>query len=93
MPDTGDEGMEAANHIAMYIPMQQYCIFYTCTPDLKYNKENVVFQHHLILSFFFSLNRAMLFLSNTVRVICCCIYSVLDFYKSLLFLISYFLGM
>ena len=23
MPDVGDGGMEAANHIAMYVPMQQ----------------------------------------------------------------------
>ena len=23
MPDTGDRGMEAANHFAMYVPMQQ----------------------------------------------------------------------
>ena len=35
MPDIGDGGMEAANHIAMYVPMQQSCMFYTCTPEPK----------------------------------------------------------
>ena len=33
MPDIGDgeRRMEAANHIAMYVPMQQSCMFCTCT--------------------------------------------------------------
>ena len=35
MPDIGDEGMEAANRIAMYVPMQQSCIICTCTPEPK----------------------------------------------------------
>ena len=29
----GDGEMEAANHIAMYVPMQQSCIICTCTPE------------------------------------------------------------
>ena len=28
-------GMEAGNHIAMYVPMQQSCMFFTCTPEPK----------------------------------------------------------
>ena len=35
MPDIGDGGMEAANHIAMYAPMKQSCILCTCTPEPK----------------------------------------------------------
>ena len=35
MPDISDKGKEAANHIAMYEPMQQSCIFFTCTPEPK----------------------------------------------------------
>ena len=35
MPDTDDGGIEAANHIAMYVPMQQSCMIYTCTPEPK----------------------------------------------------------
>ena len=35
MPDVGDGNMEAANHIAMCVPMQQSCIICTCTPDPK----------------------------------------------------------
>ena len=31
MPDVGDGWMEAANHIAMCEPMQQYCVICTCT--------------------------------------------------------------
>ena len=27
--------MEAANHIAIYVPMQQSCMFCTCTPEPK----------------------------------------------------------
>ena len=34
MPDIGDR-MEAANHIAIYVPMQQSCMFFTCTPEPK----------------------------------------------------------
>ena len=34
MPDIGD-GRKAANHIAMYVPMQQSCMFFTCTPEPK----------------------------------------------------------
>ena len=34
MPDIGD-GRKAANHIAMYVPMQQSCMFFTCTPKPK----------------------------------------------------------
>ena len=40
MPDIGDGGMEAANHIAMYVPMQQSFMICTCTPELEYNKKN-----------------------------------------------------
>ena len=35
MPDVGDGKMEAANHTATYVPMQQSCMFYTCTPEPK----------------------------------------------------------
>ena len=35
MPDVGDGGMEAANHIAMCVPMQQSCMTCTCTPEPK----------------------------------------------------------
>ena len=35
MPDIGDRRMEAANHIAMYVHMQQSCIICTCTPEPK----------------------------------------------------------
>ena len=35
MPDIDEEGIEAANHLAMYAPMQQTCTFHTCTPELK----------------------------------------------------------
>ena len=37
MPDVGDGGMEAANHIAMCIPKQQSCMIYTHTQNLKHN--------------------------------------------------------
>ena len=33
MPDVGDGGMEAANHVAIYVPMQQFCMPCTCTPE------------------------------------------------------------
>ena len=35
MPDIGDGGMEGANHIAMYVPMQQSCMICTCSPEPK----------------------------------------------------------
>ena len=35
MPDVGDGGLEAANHIAMCVPMQQSCMIYTCNPEPK----------------------------------------------------------
>ena len=35
MPDVVDGEMEAANHIAIYVPMQQSCMICTCTPELK----------------------------------------------------------
>ena len=35
MPDVGDGGMEAANHIAMCVPMQQSHMICTCTPEPK----------------------------------------------------------
>ena len=35
MPDIGDKGIEAANHIAMEVPMQQSCMICTCTPEPK----------------------------------------------------------
>ena len=35
MPDVGDWGLEAANHIAMYVSMQQSCMICTCTPEPK----------------------------------------------------------
>ena len=33
MADVGDRGMEAANHIATYVPRQRSCMFCTCTPE------------------------------------------------------------
>ena len=35
MPDMGDGGMKAANHIAMYAPIQRSCMFCTCTSEPK----------------------------------------------------------
>ena len=35
MPDVGDGGMDAANHITMCVPMQQSCMISTCTPEPK----------------------------------------------------------
>ena len=35
MPKIGDRGMEAANHIAMYVPVQQSYMICTCTPKPK----------------------------------------------------------
>ena len=35
MPDIGDMGMEAANRVAIYVPMQQSCMICTCTPESK----------------------------------------------------------
>ena len=35
MPDIPDRGMEAVNHIAMYVSMQQSCMICTCTPEPK----------------------------------------------------------
>ena len=35
MPDIDDRGMEAANHIAMYVPMEQSCMICTCIPEPK----------------------------------------------------------
>ena len=35
MSDIGDRGMEAANHIAMCVPMPQFCMICTCTPESK----------------------------------------------------------
>ena len=35
MPDIDEEGIEAANHLVMYAPMQQPCMTYTCTPEPK----------------------------------------------------------
>ena len=35
MPDVGNGGMEAENHIAMCVPMQQSCMICTCTPEPK----------------------------------------------------------
>ena len=37
MPHVG-EGEEAANHTAMCVPMQQSCMFFTCTPKPKMQK-------------------------------------------------------
>ena len=34
-PDVGDGEMEATNHIAMCVPMQQSCMICTCTPEPK----------------------------------------------------------
>ena len=47
MPDIGDRGMEAANRLAMYVPIQQSCIICTCTPEPRVqlkqsNKKNSV---------------------------------------------------
>ena len=35
MPDVGDRGMEAANHLAMCVPVQQSCKICICTPKPK----------------------------------------------------------
>ena len=35
IPDIGDGGMKAANHIAMYVSMQPSCMICTCTPEPK----------------------------------------------------------
>ena len=35
MSGIGDGGMEAANHLAMNVPMQLSCMFCTCTPKPK----------------------------------------------------------
>ena len=35
IPDVGDGEMETANHIAMYVPMQQSCMICACTPEPK----------------------------------------------------------
>ena len=43
MPDIGDGGMKAANHIAMYVPMQQSCMSCTCTPEPKVQFKKTVF--------------------------------------------------
>ena len=40
MPDVGDGGVEAANHIAMCVPMQQSCMIFTCTPEPKLHLKN-----------------------------------------------------
>ena len=42
IPDVGDGGMDAANHIAMCVPMQQSCMICTCTPKpkMQLEKEN-----------------------------------------------------
>ena len=37
MPDMG-EGEEGNNHTAMCVPMQLSCMFFTCTQNLKCNK-------------------------------------------------------
>ena len=33
--NVGDGRMDGANHIAMYVPMQQSCMICTCTPKSK----------------------------------------------------------
>ena len=44
MPDTGDRD-GGTNHVAMYVPMQQSCMFCTCTPELEIKvKKNSLFQ-------------------------------------------------
>ena len=35
IPNVGDGGMETANRIAIYVPMQQSCMVCTCTPEPK----------------------------------------------------------
>ena len=35
MPGVGDGKIEAANHLAMYVPMQQSCMISTCIPEPK----------------------------------------------------------
>ena len=34
-PDIDDRGIKAANHLAMYVPMQQSCMICTCTTEPK----------------------------------------------------------
>ena len=40
MPNIGDGEMEAANHLALYEPMQQSCMICTCTPEPKVQLKN-----------------------------------------------------
>ena len=40
MSNVGDGGMEAANHIATCVPMQQSCMICTCTPEPKVQKKS-----------------------------------------------------
>ena len=39
MPDIDDGEMEAANHCAMYVPVQQPCMICTCSPEPKVQLE------------------------------------------------------
>ena len=41
MPDIDDGGTEAADHIAMCVPMQLSCKFCTCTPKPKMQLKKV----------------------------------------------------
>ena len=43
MPDVGDAGTEAANHIAMCVPVQQSCMICTCTPEPKVQLKKYIY--------------------------------------------------
>ena len=40
MPGIDDRGMDAANHLARYVPMQQSYMICTCTPESKVQFKN-----------------------------------------------------
>ena len=42
MPDISEGGIEAANHIVIYVPMQQYCMICTRTPEPKVQYKKVL---------------------------------------------------
>ena len=42
IPDIGDGGMKAANHLAVYVPVQQSCMICTCTPEPKVQFKKII---------------------------------------------------
>ena len=64
MPDVGDEGTEAANHIATCVPMQQSCMICTCTPEPKVQLKKTVITGGAIIGY--ECIRIILFKINTL---------------------------